>query len=671
MRGGGEALQYRRDIDGLRAIAVALVVLFHFGLPVPGGFVGVDAFFVISGYLITGIVIREIEAGSFSLLSFYDRRIRRIFPALFAVVVATLIVGAFILLPGDYKVTGRSALWSSLSLANFFFYGNTGYFDPGAETMPLLHIWSLAVEEQFYILWPALLVLLARTFHSKRWPLVYACLAVLTASFACSIYLLQSNPKAAFFLPQSRAWELAVGAALALLPANVWTRLAPAAQPAGLTGLGLLLIGALLLTERAPFPGINALFPVLGAALIIAPWSRPTLVQRALAAAPLVFVGKISYSLYLWHWPVLVFWKHYTGGEGPSPLELTALFAVALALSYASWRWIEQPFRGRSRFSEFIVIPSGVAVASLCALLSWQVALRDGFPARLPAQLQPLASKETMWKYPCAGTVSQGPAKGLCTVGVGWDRAATHGILWGESHAEHLLPLVHLAALQANTSIALMRECPPIIRRGGVQRRGDTPRYSENCARRNAATEVMLRASPDITVVLLSWLQRYGGYYYPGQEPPRTQEAGLKLVRDSIGDLISNISAPGRKVVVLGDVPRMPLDPVPCVVSEQGLFRRPCNDSFEFLPRASFDAGQRDVLEAVRAAVSAYPQAIAHMLTDYVCDATRCLTYLNGEFLYRDAGHLRRNLTPATATALMQLLKLDTLLGSPQPGAER
>jgi peptidoglycan/LPS O-acetylase OafA/YrhL len=380
MPGGGEALQYRSDIDGLRAIAVALVVLFHFGLPVPGGFVGVDVFFVISGYLITGIVIREIQAGSFSLLSFYDRRIRRIFPALFAVVVATLILGAFILLPGDYKMTGRSALWSSLSLANFFFYGNTGYFDPGAETMPLLHIWSLAVEEQFYILWPASLVLLARTFHSKRWPLVYACLAVLAASFACSIYLLQSNPKAAFFLPQSRAWELAVGAALTLLPVNVWTRLAPAAQPAGFTGLGLLLIGALLLTERAPFPGINALFPVLGAALIIPPWSRPTLVQRALSAAPLVFVGKISYSLYLWHWPVLVFWKHYIGGEDPSPLELAALFVIALALSYASWRWIEQPFRGRSRFSEFIVIPSGVAVASLCALLSWQVALRDSWP---------------------------------------------------------------------------------------------------------------------------------------------------------------------------------------------------------------------------------------------------------------------------------------------------
>ena len=664
-------MQYRADIDGLRAVAVALVILFHFGLPVPGGFVGVDAFFVISGYLITGIVIREIEAGSFSLLSFYDRRIRRIFPALFAVIVATLIAGAFILLPGDYKMTARSALSSSLSLANFFFYRHTEYFDPAAETMPLLHIWSLAVEEQFYIVWPVLLVLLAWNFHGKRWPLVYACLIVFAASLACSIYLVQTNPKAAFFLPHSRAWELAVGAALALLPAKLWTRLAPAAQPAGFAGLGLLLFGAFMLTERAPFPGANALFPVIGAALIIAPWSRPTFVQRALAAAPVVFVGKISYSLYLWHWPVLVFWQHYTGEEDPSRLELVVLFAVALVLSYASWRWIEQPFRGRRRFSELIVVPSGVAAASLCALISWQVAFYDGFPSRLPAQLQPLASKEIMWNYPCAGTVAQGPAKGLCTVGVDWDRAGTRGILWGESHAEHLLPLVHLAALKANTSVALMRECPPIIRPGGVQRRGNGPRYSETCARRNAATEAMLRASPDITLVLLSWLQRYGGYHYRGQEPPRNREAGLKLVQDSISDLIPNISAPGRTVVVLGNLPRMPSDPVPCVLSGAGLLRRPCKDSYQFMPRALFDANQRDVLQAVRTAASDHPRAVAHMLADYVCDATRCLTYLNGEFLYRDAGHLRRNLTPATATGFMQLLKLDTLLSSLQARAAR
>ena len=646
------------------------MVLFHFGLPLPGGFVGVDVFFVISGYLITGILLREIEAGSFSLLSFYDRRIRRIFPALFAVIIATLAVGALVLLPGDYQQTGMSALYSSFSLANFFFLRNTSYFDPAAETMPLLHIWSLAVEEQFYIVWPLLLALLAWLFSNKRQALIFVCAILAVGSLAWSIYLVGENPKAAFYLPHARAWELGFGAILALVPQTVWPRSPAVAQVAGVGGLGLILFGAITLTEDSAFPGGNALFPVVGAALLVAPWNAPSLVRRALCLGPLVFLGQISYSLYLWHWPVLVLWKHYIGGESPTPAELGALLVVSLIIAYASWRWIEQPFRGRRRLPQGFVVPSGIAVASLCAIISWQVARYDGFPTRLPTHLQALASKKTMWDYPCAGSVPDGPAKGLCTVGVDWRTANTRALLWGDSHAEHLLPLIHLAARRAQISVALVRSCPPIIRAGGVQRWSDEPRYSEGCARDNGVTEAMLRGSPDINLVLLSWLQRYDGYSYAGQQVSLSHQAGLKLVEDSIDDLIPRISAPGRTVVVLGDVPRMPRDPVPCILAEQGLLRRPCKDSFRSLPRATF-AKQAEILEAVRIAASRHPQAKAHMLADYMCDEVRCLTYLNGEFLYRDTAHLRRNLTPAIATAFVELLKLDALLVSAQQRLRR
>jgi peptidoglycan/LPS O-acetylase OafA/YrhL len=658
------ALGYRADIDGLRAVSITLVVLFHFGLAgLPGGFVGVDVFFVISGYLITGILLREIEAGSFSLLTFYERRVRRILPALIAVILVTLFAGALVLLPGDYKETARSAIYSAFSLANVYFLRNTGYFDNAADTMPLLHIWSLAVEEQFYIIWPVLLALLAFVFRNRRGPIVTVCIAFALASFAWSVYLVSVNPKSAFYLPQTRAWELALGAIVAMVPLGRWPRMPALAQLAGVTGLGLILFGAFMLTRESPFPGANALFPVVGAALLVAPWQEAHLVRRALSVAPVVFLGKISYSLYLWHWPVLVLWKHYTGAEELTAIEATALGLLSLILAAASWRWIEQPFRRARGFRGLIVVSSGVAAAAVCSLIALPIVHTDGLPGRLPPELQALGSKDLMWNYPCAGKVADGPAKGLCFVGVNWSTASTRAIVWGESHAEHLLALLDVAGRKAGVSVALVKGCPPIIKQGGVQRRGDTPQYSANCARHNASTVNLLNKSPDINLVLLSWTQRYGGYYYPGREV-ESHEAGLALLRDALDDFLPDITAAGRLVVIVGDVPKMPIDPIPCVLSEYLPLRRACDDTFRALPRNTFDKAQGDVIETVRAAASRHPNTVAHMLSDYMCDGARCMTYLNREFLYRDAGHLRRNLSSETTEEFAELLKLDALLAS-------
>jgi peptidoglycan/LPS O-acetylase OafA/YrhL len=297
-------LQYRADIDGLRAIAVGSVVLFHAGVPgFAGGFVGVDIFFVISGFLITKIIRDSLQEDRFSLADFYDRRIRRIFPALFAVYLVTYVLGLILLMPGDLKALAKSLLSSAAFGANFHFYGNVGYFDAPAITKPLLHTWSLSVEEQFYVLWPLAMIALARFVKLRYWLPILLCSLVLSLAYA-EWEVWRDNASAAFYMPHARAWELITGALLAIaLPRLAFGRRLCEAMVA----LGLVLIAAsiALLSEDRDFPGLNAVFPCLGAALIIAAGARgPTAVSRLLSNKPMVFLGLISYSLYLWHWPL-------------------------------------------------------------------------------------------------------------------------------------------------------------------------------------------------------------------------------------------------------------------------------------------------------------------------------------------------------------------------------
>jgi peptidoglycan/LPS O-acetylase OafA/YrhL len=286
-----EKAGYRPDVDGLRALAVLTVILCHAGLGCPGGFVGVDVFFVISGFLITSLLSREISEGQFSLVAFWERRIRRIFPTIFVVVLATLIAGWFLYLPEDFLTLGKSALAQTVLLANVFFFRKTGYFEDAADTHPLLHTWSLAVEEQFYLLFPLLLFFLTRC---GRKSLVGGIAFLGVGSFALSVVGSYSHPAATFYLLPSRAWELMMGALLAVLPdgrkPTRWLN-----EAAGLAGLGLILFSVFTYTSLTRFPGVAALPPCLGAALIIfSGRSKITLVGRGLVWRPLVFIGLIS-----------------------------------------------------------------------------------------------------------------------------------------------------------------------------------------------------------------------------------------------------------------------------------------------------------------------------------------------------------------------------------------
>jgi peptidoglycan/LPS O-acetylase OafA/YrhL len=331
---------YRPDIDGLRAIAVLPVVLYHAGVRgFSGGFVGVDIFFVISGYLITGILARDIAIGRHSIREFYRRRILRIFPALATMVLATTVCACFALLPEEIGGYARSVAATAVFGSNIVFYQATDYFNQGATAAPLLHTWSLAVEEQWYIIWPLLLAAIGA--GRPRATLAVAG-AISAASLLLALWLMQRDSAAAFYLLPPRAWEPGFGAVLAL---------AERAPPRGLArqglaalGLALILASVKVYTHDTPFPGLAAIPPCLGAALLIWTGSVPTSVSRLLALPPLRFVGWISYSLYLWHWPVMVFAE--IGLFLPkTPLVTAGVVLVSLLLATLSWRFVERPFR--------------------------------------------------------------------------------------------------------------------------------------------------------------------------------------------------------------------------------------------------------------------------------------------------------------------------------------
>ena len=293
--------RYRPDIDGLRAIAVMLVVNFHaFPLAMPGGFIGVDIFFVISGFLITGIIARELSENRFSLIGFYNRRIRRIFPALIVVLAAVLVMGWLWMLPHAYAQLSSDVFASAAFAANFALMLQSGYFDIESAKKPLLHLWSLGIEEQFYLAWPLVLIIAAR--WRLRWLEIAGGIAL--ASFAMNVALVGHDPVATFYLPVTRAWELLVGAVLALAWARV-DQSGTASNRRATIGLALIVLAAAVLNVDRAFPGWWALLPIAGSALLLsapASWVNRTL----LGWPPVVWIGLISYPLYLWHWPLLV-----------------------------------------------------------------------------------------------------------------------------------------------------------------------------------------------------------------------------------------------------------------------------------------------------------------------------------------------------------------------------
>ncbi|MGJ5136712.1 acyltransferase family protein [Bradyrhizobium oligotrophicum] len=462
-------LGYRKDIDGLRAVAVLPVLLYHaFPKAVPGGFYGVDIFFVISGFLITGIIHKQMLSGRFSVADFYARRIRRIFPALITVVLVTFLIAWFVLPPRELKSLGTNIAGGAIFIQNFILLGQVGYFDLAADKKPLLHLWSLAIEEQYYVVWPLLLMLIG----AWRRKSLAITLALAAASFIACLVVQTRAPDHAFYLPVTRAWELMAGSALALWAGGraIGNERGPEAASIGreiiVVAALLAIVAAFWLYDRKlPHPGFLTLVPVLAAAALIG--MSGTLVHRhVLGARPAVFVGLISYPLYLWHYPLMAYARiHFVDGVAPSVMWGIVIASVVLA--WLTYRFIERPIRfGRN----WVPLKVGALVGSMAALgIVGLVADRtNGLPIRIPQSLRGfmLDGSETarFWR---ADKCLLKPDQSAADFAAECAGTGRHPLVlaWGDSYAASLYPgLAHFASERGfDVAEFTASACPPLL----------------------------------------------------------------------------------------------------------------------------------------------------------------------------------------------------------------
>lgn len=499
---------YRADIDGLRAVAVVPVVLFHVGAPIfTGGFVGVDVFFVISGYLITSIILPEIDAGRFSIAAFYERRIRRIFPALIAVLIFCAALGFVILAPSDYRTLGQSIVATTTFVSNIFFWRQANYFAAPASENPLLHTWSLSIEEQFYLFYPLLLLFVSRQRGNRIVIVIIACLL----SFLAGAVLVFFKPSATFYLGPTRAWELLIGGLIALVgPSNYPNK--NLNHYAALLGTAFVVFSMLVYSSSTKFPGTAALLPVVGTALII--WSgqrEPTFVHRLLSLPPLTAVGKASYSLYLWHFPLIAF-ASYVELMGLDGRTKAAICLISLIISFLSLRYVERPFRYSSRSGgigrPIPVALSGMAIACGFGLL---IEFNGGIPTRLDAASTAYLDTEQdkdRHHMECM-TLERRIINPTAACKLGSLASTPHVLVWGDSHAVVTASALEESARNNESSFLLAAsvDCPIGIGFEIDSNIGSelaaSPDY-QHCAEYNREMLHLAETDPNITSVVLS-----------------------------------------------------------------------------------------------------------------------------------------------------------------------
>jgi peptidoglycan/LPS O-acetylase OafA/YrhL len=540
--GGGHVKRIRSDIQGLRAIAVTSVVIAHaFPAVVTGGFVGVDVFFVISGFLITQIIVREIDAGHFTIRNFYVRRVRRILPALVPVILFAAIAGYFLLMPKAYADLGRNIVSTMLFVSNFDFWRSTNYFGTAAELQPLLHMWSLAVEEQYYLFFPPIVALVMRLL-GRSWLKVLVGAAFL-GSLACAEVLISVSPGAAYYLLPSRAFELMIGSMLAL---GMFPAVGEGLRQAlSLLGLAMIAAAIALFSSATRFPGLAALLPCLGTALVIhcGADGRHSPGGRLISGAPFLAVGNLSYSWYLWHWPMLSFARNYLLDDFGYVAAIASV-VVSYCAATLSYRFIEQPIAGL-RNERIPYLRAGALGMGACAALGLVVMLQHGLPGRFtPAANTMFAAADDFnqqrGKCHDNGGARLMPYASNCRFG---DQTQPADVaVWGDSHgAELAVALGAFAGRQYRSVLEITTSaCPPT--------QGYSPAESPFCASRNALSLKGLLADSHVrTVVIATNAQRY-----------RHDEPALEQgILASIDALLKS----GKAVVVSGQVPIMRASP--------------------------------------------------------------------------------------------------------------
>ncbi len=648
------ALKYRPDIDGLRTLAVLSVVLYHVSpQSLPGGFLGVDIFFVISGYLISLIIFREQTAGTFSFTDFYARRIRRLFPALAVVLLATLVFGAFALFADEYRRLGKNASSAIAFLLNFQLMNEVGYFDVASDSKPLLHLWSLSVEEQFYLVWPALLIVLGRF----RWRIGLTIGILIAGSFAFAVHLASRNLDALYFHPLARFWELLLGAALAYCHHRFGVNALPSRLDHSLVrhlfsfvGLSAIVSALFLFSGKAPYPGVTTLIPLIGVTALIASGSS-SIGSRFLALKPLVWIGLISYPLYLWHWPLLSYIRIMESG---APAEALVWFGAgaALLLAVLTNRFIEQPLRhSRTVRPAPVVVGLGSTMVVLL-LASFGVAESYGLPDR-PAVRYIKTAEEQMKREPasdesCRGLFPPGRAPVYCRQ----HNPSKQMIgLIGDSHAHVLFPGVsELAEKEGYGTLLLANSgCPPFV--GAVTGRNAAER--QLCAQSiETIVDAVRNDTRIVSVVIASRGPQYltgtgfgpveASYNYPPittVPPPIEQNKSNpgKIFADGLRNTAVQLYQRGIRVSYLLQVPELGAPAQNCLGRPLTLTLQTykCNVEYEVY---------RGRMQSYRAQVSGLADTAPFMQVidaeQVFCNDGGCSAFIDNQLLYADDNHL-------------------------------
>lgn len=650
-----ETHAYRPEIDGLRTIAILPVVLYHFGTPsLDGGFAGVDVFFVISGYLIGGLLWREYtDTNGLNLARFYIRRVKRLAPAFFAMAFATSLVGWLILLPFEFREYGKSLVAATVYLSNVLFFRGEGYFDIGAESKVLLHTWSLSVEEQFYIALPLIILLAARW---KRLLLVVLWLSFL-ASLAATIWLTPTHQTATFYLFHFRAWELLAGVLLALSMAGKQTFHGPAWI--SWLGLSFVLLSFFWIDEARGFPGWQALLPVAGTLLLLVNGRSGNLVNGLLSKSGPVFIGKISYSLYLWHWPVFVYSNYWRDGYS-GWLEVGIWIALSFALATLSWRFIETPFRQITRTSGRKVLAALAAPSAMTLGFGLFVYLHDGLPQRFDRATQAhiKASGDFLQDWSRCHVPDIGPFAGveLCPIG---PEGAPEVLIWGDSHVRAIKEGLEMASWEADAPglIIWHAGCPPLF---GVSKTESyaTPSEDAACTKVKSVIERDIDALDSVhTVLLVGRWSYYATGHGIGLDEGNTirlmghgKADNTSVLRTGIEQTLRRLRSEFDQVFVFEQIPEVPLydsrraardlahgHRAPGQVAKTARISRNAVQQRQSLAREAF--GDAKVLES----------------WDKFCDARICSALDGEESLYFDNNHIT-NSAARTIRPLFQIL---------------
>jgi peptidoglycan/LPS O-acetylase OafA/YrhL len=654
--------KYRPDIDGLRAIAVASVLVYHaFPSALMGGFIGVDIFFVISGFLITTIILQSLAAGDFTYRDFYARRIRRIFPALTVVLLATLLAGWYLLLSDEFAELGKQTVGGSAFVANLLFWSESGYFDTAAETKPLLHLWSLGIEEQFYIFWPLLLGLAWR----KRWPIVRVVLAVAAVSLAINVATVHPLPAASFYSPASRFWELMVGGILACMrlrppTPNVWR-----SHVQSVLGVGLIVLGLVMIRSNKAFPGWWALLPTLGAVSCIAAGPTGVLNKYLLSNRVMVWIGLISYPLYLWHWPLLAFVRIVEADPlHPSPVYRAGAMVASVLLAWATYRFVERYARNRPGPGTLKALAVGMV---LLAAAGVAIFLGVPQPRNNNAQLQIVANATLDAGYYEGFKLDQIGEQLIYKVGGGPKRVLFLGDSHVQQYAPRVMELARSLSMQDKSAwFATQGACPAVP--------GVHADKNIGCAeRRDAMLAYAMGPEIDSVVIGGCWNCYFVGhgaleYYFRDADKkvhPFQNGDGIERSLASLEFTLREL-ARHKKVYLLLDNPGGDKFSPKRLIEGSRLTHMEAMTSMPTTPLPADQKRLNDRLRAIAEASGAEPIDAMAVL----CKNDQCLLTLpDGSPAYKDGDHLRPRYTREEASYFDRTVRTAPATAEPQKPA--